>query len=128
MKTIKFLLTGILVCFTMFAQSQNISPDIVTGLKTGNVGLIGKYFAKSVELKILDLEKTCSDVDANAALSKFFQSNAPKDFSIIHSGERTGSSYIIGKLTTATGEFRVTYFGKKSDNQCLINQFKIEKF
>jgi len=129
MKTIKFLLSGILVCFAVLAQSQTMTPDVAAGLKTGNVNLINKYLAKSVDISILNTSKTCSSTEASAELSKFFQANAAKDFAAIHNGERTGSSYVIGKLTTSTGDFRVTYYAKKIETgDYRINQIKIEKF
>lgn len=128
MKTIKFLLTGILVCFALLAQSQNMSSDISTGLKTGNVNLISKYFAKSVDVSMLSANKTCTSTEAAGELNKFFQGNTPKDFTPLHTGERTGSGYVIGKLITSTGEYRITYYIKKSENGNQINQLKVEKF
>ena len=128
MKTIKFLTSGILVCFALSVQSQNLSSDITAGFKAGNVNLISKYFAKCVDVSILDVNKACSITEAENELSKFIQANPPKDFTPIHSGERAGSSYVIGKLTTGTGEFRITCYAKKTETGYIINQLKVEKF
>ena len=128
MKTVKILLSGILVCFTMFAQSQSLSSDISVGLKAGNVKLISKHFAESVDVSIFDKSNVYSSSEAEKELSEFFRANPPKDFTPIHAGERTGSSYVIGRLITETGEFRITCYARKVKENYLINQLKVERF
>ena len=129
MKTIRVLLLSIFCCVAHFSHSQNFHADIVNGLKGGNTDLIIQHLAKTLDVKVLDVAKTgvSQDVVSNE-LAKFFKENPPKNFETLHSGERNNSSYVIGKLTTITGEFRVTIFFRRLNNQNFVNQLKVEKF
>lgn len=127
MKTMKFLLLSFFCCCSLVLYSQNVSPEINAGFKSGNVALITKYFAESLDVKILSASKNnVSKSNASNDLAAFFRRNAPKDYVVLHTGERNNSSYCIGKLTTSNGEYRVTLFFRKVDSKLLIDQLKIE--
>lgn len=124
---VKFFLAAAFWCLTCMVNAQKVSPEISSGFKSGNGAVIGKHFAETVDINVLgnaktNLEKTL----AINELNKFFGNNPPKDFSIIHNGERDNSCYVIGKLV-ASDEFRVTIFLRKVGNNYLIDQVKIEK-
>lgn len=68
-----------------------------------------------------------SNAQAEQILRKFFDEHPPKGLTIEHEGtNRTGDSYYIGKMPTSNGDFRVTFFLKKSDAGFLVKQLRIE--
>ena len=127
MHVTKFFIVGVFCCLTCMINAQKVSPEISDGFKSGNVAVIGKYFAGTVDVYVPNSTKT--NLTKNLAineLSQFFKNFPPKSFSVIHNGERDNSCYIIGKLISSE-EFRVTIFLKKVGNNYLIDQVKIEK-
>ena len=68
-----------------------------------------------------------SRVQAEQILRKFFDEHVPSGFSVEHEGvSKMGDSYYIGRLRTANGEFRVTFFVKRMDSAELVKQLRIE--
>ena len=61
-----------------------------------------------------------------AILTQYFESNKPTGFTVLHHADRKESGFIVGKLTTSTGELRVNItYGAKDDN-VLIQSIRIE--
>ena len=64
---------------------------------------------------------------AEGTLATFFNSNKVSGFNVNHEGKREESSFIIGTLTTANGNFRVNCFFRRVQNKYFINQIRIDK-
>ena len=102
-------------------------PDgIITALKTGNAKELAKYFNVNIDLTIIDKQDIYSKTQAEIILKEFFSKNTPSNFTIIHQGGKEDSKYVIGKLTTAAGNFRVSLFLKNQDTTQVIQQLRIE--
>ena len=115
---ILLLLTNDLFC--------QIPVQIENGLKTGNAKMIASCFNDNVELIILDKENVCSKEQGEMILSDFFSKNRPTDFKLTHQGG-TDSVYGIGKMQTATANFRIYFMLKSFANKPLLVQLRIEK-
>ena len=57
----------------------------------------------------------------------FFAENKVSSFNVNHEGKRDESSFIIGTLGTANGNFRVNCFFRKVQNKYVIHQIRIDK-
>lgn len=56
-----------------------------------------------------------------------FAENKVSSFNVNHEGKRDESSFIIGTLGTANGNFRVNCFFRKVQNKYVIHQIRIDK-
>lgn len=127
MKTI-FVSFLLLVATGLNAQAD-ITDQVVSLIKAGNTKELAKHFADNVDLAIEpdNVDDIVSRTQAEQILKKFFDKNAPKNFTIKHKGtSQLGIEYRIGELETANGTFRVNINLKKVGDVVQINQFRIE--
>lgn len=124
-----FLFCSVLVVSANFAP-EKIPNDIITALETGNAKLLSGYFNQNVELVVLDNDNVYSKAQAQQIVNNFFSSFQPLEenaFSVIHDGGKADARYVIGKLKTEKGEFRVYFLLKKNNSKEYIHQLRIEK-
>jgi hypothetical protein len=76
---------------------------------------------------VLENDNVYSKAQAQQIVSKFFSSNAPESFNIIHQGGKEGAQYVIGNLVTSGGTFRVYFLLKKNAGKDYIHQLRIEE-
>lgn len=125
-KVITFLILFLAV--TGIVTAQNIPEDIPAAFKAGDAQRLEKYMDEKIYLIIPDLKQQLPRQKAKEALSAFFLKNKPADFKTIHQSEQNNSGYMIGKLSTGNGEFRVHILMKIADKKYIINQLRIENF
>ncbi len=120
-----FLFAGL---FLMAAPAKAQIPDaIILSLKSGDARALSEYFNQNVELVVPDSDNVYSKAQAQLIVSDFFSSHAPQNFSVIHQGGKEGAQYVIGKLGTQKGTYRVYFLLKKSGSKDYIHQLRIEK-
>lgn len=122
------LFTAITV--SAFTFQEKIPNDIIVSLETGNAKLLSRYFNQNVELVVLDNDNVYSKAQAQQIVNNFFSSFSPiedKAFSVIHDGGKADAKYVIGKLKTEKGSFRVYFLLKKNGGKDYIHQLRIEK-
>ncbi len=120
-----FVITSIMLV-AGHAQAQ-IPDQILNSLKNGNSKTLAEYFNQNVELVVLENDNVYSKAQAQQIVSKFFSTNTPESFSIIHQGGKEGARYVIGNLKTNNGSFRVYFLLKTSNGKNYIHQLRIEK-
>jgi phage-related protein len=109
------------------AYSQlSIPGGIYDALKEGNSKELVKYFNANVELVILDKEGVYNKAQSGIMLEDFFNKNVPHGFIKLHEGEEKGAKFIIGRLTTSRGTYRIVFLMKNSKLVFCIHQFRIE--
>jgi hypothetical protein len=124
----KIPFTLILLAFTLLGRTQaDVTPKVVDCLKRGDATLLATFFMPQVELSIMDQDDVYTPKEAEELLKKFFVKNPVKDFVLKHQGtSKLDDQYRIGELITSKGNYRVTFFMKKSTSSLLIKQLKIE--
>lgn len=121
-----FSLAYLLITAVITAQSD-ITPQVSAALKKGDAATISSLMMPSVELSIKGQDNNYSKEDAQKALVGFFREHPATGFAVKHQGtSKLDDQYRIGDLSTGKGNFRVTFFMKKSGNLLLIRQLKIE--
>ncbi len=96
-------------------------------LEAGEAEEIANYFTPQVDLTLIDQDDLFSKKQATALLKQFFMVHEPSSFNEIHAGENgSGLSYIIGKLSTNTGTYRVSYYYEGGDGSERIHQLIID--
>ncbi len=103
-----------------------IPPQIISGLKAGDAKVVASHFNENIELVVVDRELVCSQAQGEQILKDFFARNKPIDFKITHQGS-DDSSYAIGKMQTANGNFRVYFLLRSKGGKAQIVQLKIDK-
>ena len=113
------------LCFfvwTVSLMAQDVPAGVVAAFKKGNSQELNGYLSDKVELI---LESRSINVDNQAAekkMASFFSGNR-----VSHQGKRNESSFIVGTLTTANGNFRVNCFFRKVAGKYVIHQIRIDK-
>lgn len=123
---LQFFIIVSLMLTASHIQAQ-IPEQIIQSFKEGNAKILAEYFNKNVELVVLENDNVYSKAQAQQIVNKFFSSNTPKNFTVIHMGDTEGAKYVIGNLKTNNGSFRVYFLLKTSDGKNYIHQLRIEK-
>ena len=92
---------------------------------------VSSIFAQDVPVGVdLIIHNRTTNADkrtAERAMANFFAENKVSSFNVNHEGKRDESSFIIGTLGTANGNFRVNCFFRKVQNKYVIHQIRIDK-
>ncbi len=114
------------VCSHLLAQAD-ITPQVTAALKKGDASALTTFMMPAVELNIKGVENNYAKEDAQKALTAFFKDHPVTGFTVKHTGtSKLDDQYRIGDLVTSKGNFRVTFFMKKSGSDFMIRQLKIE--
>ena len=105
---------------------QEIFTELASSFRSGNVKEIAKYFGASVDVVLPSSDDQYSKSQAEIVLKNFFDSNTPTAFNIEHQGAGGNGKYMVGKLSTSRGNFKVYVFIKDSGGQKTISELKIE--
>lgn len=119
----------LLLMLPLMAMTQGSLQQITSALGKGNAEALGPFFDSNVEISILDDVDIYDKGEAVSAVKSFFASNAPKGYSQVHEGTSKGkdSRYVIGKLETSTGAYRVYLYLKSSGDQEIIQELRFDK-
>lgn len=119
-------LLSFLLPFTANAQNE-VKDQVALALKTGNARALAVHLMANVDLTLPGASDVYSKAQAEQLLKKFFDEHRPGDLAIEHEGvSKLGDRYYIGRLTTGTGEYRVTFFLKKATDVFQVKQLRIE--
>ncbi|QIA06942.1 DUF4783 domain-containing protein [Draconibacterium halophilum] len=136
MKNFKTIISVILVFCSFLAvagntpQDKKVPNEINVGLATGNAKVLSSYFNQNVELVVLDNDNVYSKAQAQQIVTNFFSKFPPvaeNAFSIIHDSGKENAQYVIGKLKTEKGNFRVYFLLKQNSGKQYIHQLRIEQ-
>ena len=129
MKTIKIvLITLLFVSFLpqMRAQNNEISTEIIAALNQGDGAKLSTYFNNNVELAICNKNDVFSKQQAAGIVLDFFKTNKVLSFKLLHQGNKEAASFAIGEIKTSNSNYRVSILTRKSGNQIIIQQLRIE--
>lgn len=119
----QWLLLTLAMCGFLFAQAADIT-SISNALKQGNSAAL--KFDKEADIALPGSSKRCDEKEAIAMLSTFFSGNKPKDFKLLHHADKKESGFFVGKISTATGEYRVNVTYRAEGNNAIIQSIRIE--
>jgi hypothetical protein len=129
MKTMKlFVMSMVLFVATPFlsAQSVEVPSEVITALNDGDANKLSGYLNANVELVIDNKNDVFSKPQATGIIADFFRKNKVTGFQLLHKGNKDAASFAIGTLRTASGSFRVYVLTRKTGNQTVIQQLRIE--
>jgi hypothetical protein len=117
----------LLISLTAFSYSFTQKDDIVTALKSGSADKMAKYFDNMVDVSIPGKSNTFSKGQAEMVVKDFFALNKVKNFELQHSGSNPSSNFIIGTLTTSSGNYRTTVYMRSRGDKQLIQGVEFEQ-
>jgi hypothetical protein len=123
MKKIFFTFTFIL--FALSIQAVNITP-VSDAIKAGNADLLKDKMSEEVDISVPGRSQKGSGADAIAALKTFFRTNKVSGFTVVHHADKNESGFLVGKLITDKGEYRVNITYTTKDGNVLIQIIRIE--
>lgn len=129
MRTVKlafilFLLGGL----AQFSVAQSSVPaGIVSAIKSGDANKLSAYFSDNLQLAVGNKNDIYSKQQSVGIISDFFKSNQVINFNIIHqASSRDAANFVIGTLATNKGKYRVSILIRRSGNNSIIQQLRIE--
>lgn len=125
-KRVVLLWVGLFI-WTVALMAQDVPAGVVTAFKKGNSQELNGYLSDKVELTIGNRTTSADRQTAERAMASFFSSNKVSSFTVNHQGKRDESSFVVGTLTTANGNFRVNCFFRKVGDKYFIHQIRIDK-
>ena len=129
MKSINLvLLTFLMLCALphVVAQSSEVSSEIISALDKGDAAKLSAYLNANVELVVGNKNDVFSKQQATGIITDFFRTNKVSSFQLLHKGNKEATSFAIGEIKTNTGNYRVYVLTRKSGNQTVIQQLRIE--
>ena len=115
----RLLLTFALIFAFVCAQAADIT-SISNAFKAGNASSLSGAIA------LPSSSKKCNGSEAVSMLSSFFSSNKPSGFSVVHHADKKESGFLVGKLPTSSGEYRVNITYRAEGNTAIIQSIRIE--
>lgn len=127
MKKRMLLWIAALLFATSALFAQNVPVGVVVAFKKGNSQELDRYLGDKVDLIIQNRSINADKQTAQNRMTSFFADNKVNGFNVNHEGKRDESSFVIGTLLTANGNFRVNCFFRRMQNKYLIYQIRIDK-
>lgn len=121
----RLLFTFAFILSVLNLQAADIS-SITNALKAGNAPSLIAAMDAETDIALPDYSKKGNGETATSALSNFFQTNKPNDFSVVHHADKKDSGFFVGKFITADKSFRVNVTYKVEGNKIVIQSIRIE--
>ena len=127
MAQVKYIAMLLIMVFMLQNMHGHFSGEIPDGLKSavisGNSRELAKYFNKAIVFEILGNDNIYNSNQAEQALKNFYSQNSIVKISILYEGGKGQSQYLISKIITTKGVFRLSLLVKSQ----LVIQLNIDK-
>ena len=121
----RLLLTLALILSFLSVMAADITP-ISNAFKGGNASSLTGAMDQEVDIALPGSSKKCNGSEAVKMLSTFFGSNKPSGFSVVQHADKKDAGFFVGKLPTASGEYRVNITYRADGNKAIIQSIRIE--
>lgn len=121
----RLFLTLALILSFLSVMAADIVP-ISNAFKGGNASSLSKSMDTEVDMALPGSSKKCNGNEAISMLNTFFGSNKPAGFSVVHHADKKENGFFVGKLPTASGEYRVNVTYRADGNKAIIQSIRIE--
>ena len=120
--------------FTVFilahpVMAQRYVEEINNAMRAGDASSVARYFDKVIDITISNESTTYSKSQAQMVLKDFFGKNTIQAFHLTNRGGDAGSTYLIGRMSTASGAYLVYFFlrQKSRDSMPFLQEIKFER-
>ncbi|MDR1356483.1 MAG: DUF4783 domain-containing protein [Tannerellaceae bacterium] len=122
---VRIVLVFALIFSSLHTQAVDISA-ISAAFKAGNASSLVSYLDQEVDIAVPGTAKKCDANGAVTLLNSFFGSNKPAGFTVVHNADKKESGFLVGKLATSKGEFRVNLTYRTENDKAIIQSIRIE--
>ena len=118
----------VLLALPLLAMTQGSLQQITSAIGKGNAEALAPFFDASVEISILEDVDIYDKQEAVSVVKGFFATHAPKGYSQVHEGTSKGkdSRYVIGKLNTSDGAYRVYLYLRSEGDKEIIQELRFD--
>ena len=124
------LAVGLLLALPGVSQAQSGEYDVFVPISKyisqGDGESLSAWFADNLDISIGQESNNCSKNQARRIVKSFFETNAPRSFTISHTAGKGNKKYAIGSLKTGGETFLVTLFVSIDGPGYKIQHLKIE--
>lgn len=121
----RFLLTCALLCAFCSLQAADIA-GITQAFKEGKAETLSGKLAATIDLALPEQTLTCEGEQAIQALNRFFGQHKPVTFTVVHHADKSDNGFVVAKLHTEAGDYRVNITYKADNNTAIIQSIRIE--
>ena len=121
----RFLLTCALLCAFSGLQAADIA-GITQAFKEGKAETLAGKLAATIDLALPEQTLTCEGEQAIQALNRFFGQYKPVTFTVVHHADKSDNGFVVAKLHTEAGDYRVNITYKADNNTAIIQSIRIE--
>ena len=121
----RFLLTCALLCAFCSLQAANLA-GITKAFKEGKAETLTGKMAATIDLALPEKTLTCAGDQAIEALNSFFGQHKPASFTVVHHADKSANGFLVAKLHTEAGDYRVNITYKTDNNTAIIQSIRIE--
>ena len=119
------LLTCALLCAFCSLQAADLA-GITKAFKEGKAETLTGKMAATIELALPEKTLTCAGDQAIEALNSFFGQHKPASFTVVHHADKSANGFLVAKLHTEAGDYRVNITYKAENNTAIIQSIRIE--
>ena len=121
----RFLLTCALLCAFCSLQAADLA-GITKAFKEGKAETLTGKMAATSDLAVPEKTLTCAGDQAIEALNSFFGQHKPASFTVVHHADKSANGFLVAKLHTEAGDYRVNITYKAENNTAIIQSIRIE--
>ena len=121
----RFLLTCALLCAFCSLQAADLA-GITKAFKEGKAETLTGKMAATIDLALPEKTLTCAGDQAIEALNSFFGQHKPATFTVVHHADKSDNGFVVAKLHTEAGDYRVNITYKAENNTAIIQSIRIE--
>ena len=121
----RFLLTCALLCAFCSLQAADLA-GITKAFKEGKAETLTGKMAATFDLALPEKTLTCAGDQAIEALNSFFGQHKPTSFTVVHHADKSDNGFLVAKLHTEAGDYRVNITYKADNNTAIIQSIRIE--
>jgi len=118
----------LLLIYSGTAAAQDIFAPMKAAIKDGNTEQLSKYFNQNLDVNIEGTLSSFSKTQAAFAITDFFKTHPPTDFTIVHKGSSQGGlQFAIGKYISNKDSYSVLIRVKETGKVYLIHEISFVK-
>ena len=121
----RFLLPCALLCAFCSLQAADLA-GITKAFKEGKAETLTGKMAATLDLALPEKTLTCAGDQAIEALNSFFGQHKPASFTVVHHADKSANGFLVAKLHTEAGDYRVNITYKAENNTAIIQSIRIE--
>jgi hypothetical protein len=121
----KTVFTFAFILSVLSVQAADIKA-IVDAFGSGNAALLATCMDSEVDVALPETARKVNGQEAVDLLARFFGAGKVSGLTVAHHADKKESGFIVGKLATEKGDFRVNITYRTRADQVFIQSIRIE--